>query len=365
MFSTSAVLCVAGAAMLAAGRTAPRSAADPGCAADWDSTRTMVERDYAGYRDKTGAAERRAAFAALTDSVRAAVEAAADDRACTAALQRWTTFFRDPHLSLWQPDPDPAQPAAATTGPTAAPPAPYAIRYPDDSTAVLVLSDFGQRRKAGIDSLLAAHRARLLATPYLVIDVRRNGGGWTESYAGVLPLLYTDPIRVDGMEAWASEGNVAYVRGMLASERAPAALKEQLRPLLARMEAHPGEFVVIAVDSTIRMPEVLPLPRAVALLTARQCASTCEQFVLDARQSRKVVVIGAGNTRGMTDYGNARTVTLPSGLRRLQLPSARSMRLPETRMDMVGIAPDVRIPEAEADTVAFAVRELRRRAGAH
>lgn len=336
--------------------------ADSACAVDWDSTYTIVSRDYAGFADKTASAERAAAFAAVTDSVRAALRTAADAQACTEALNRWIAFFRDRHLQLWEPGaPAPQSPAAA--------PAPgverrLGVTFLDDSTALLTLPDFGQRARPAIDSTVRAHRDRLLATPFLVIDVRGNGGGWTASYGRVLPLLYTDPIHVDGMEGWASEGNIAEMRRMLHSPDTPEPIKAQIRTLAPLFEANPGRFVPVAGNDTITFDTVYPLPRAVAIIADRRCASTCEQFLLDAGQSRKVTVFASENTRGMLDYGNLRTVRLPSGLRRLAVPTTRSLRLPQNPMDMVGIEPGVRIPPGEADPVAFAARHLRG-AGGH
>jgi Peptidase family S41 len=330
------------------------------CEADFDSVQSAVRRDYAGYGDK--APGREAALAALTDSVRAEARAAVlDPDACTTALRRWIAWFRDRHLAVSDRLPPPPRPGGEPAGVSVRPLPDInepAAHWVDDSTAVLRLPDFGQRRKAAVDSLVAAHRERLLATPYLVIDVRGNGGGWTEVYASVIPLLYTGPIQIPGMDAWASEGNVAYAKTMLASDRLPAEIRTEVEALVPRMEAAPGSFVPLAPDTVVRMDTVHPLPRAVALLVDRRCASTCEQFVLDARQSAKVTVMGAENTGGLTDYGNARTIPLPSGFRRLHLPTARSRRLPANPMDMVGIEPAVKVPADEARPVDFAVRWL-------
>jgi C-terminal processing protease CtpA/Prc len=79
---------------------------------------------------------------------------------------------------------------------------------------VLRLPSFAVNRKPAVDQLVNDNRTRLLSTPYLVIDVRGNGGGWTDAYSSVMPLLYTDPIFVDGMDAWASPGNIASVRAL-------------------------------------------------------------------------------------------------------------------------------------------------------
>ncbi|HEX5723879.1 MAG TPA: S41 family peptidase [Longimicrobiaceae bacterium] len=336
----------------------PLSPAAVSCRADYDFMTSVVRRDYAGFPDKVPGHE--SALAALEDSVGSSVRAAADLSACTAALVRWIGFFHDHHLQVY----DTLQTSSARRAPTtpvdsaAARQRVLSVRWLDDSTAVLRLPNFGQRQKPAIDSLVAAHRARLLATPYLIIDIRGNGGGWTGSYSSVIPLVYTGPIRMYGMEAWASEGNIANVREMLGSPNTPEEIKAQIRAMLPRLEAGRGTFVVMEGEHEFRLDTVHPLPRSVAILVDRLCASTCEQFVLDAGQSSKVTVFGTANTGGFLDYGNVRTIRLPSGERTLRVPTTRSGRLPEQPLDATGIAPEVRIPRDEADAVEFARRYL-------
>ena len=327
------------------------------CAADFEALEAKVRGDYSGFQDKvTG---REAEFEVFTERVRAEVKAANDPAACTAALRRWVGFFRDRHLAVSETRP---RPAAEEKKPEGAPPVDESLptlRFYEDGTAVLRLPDFGNRYKTPIDKLIADNRARLLATPYLVIDVRGNGGGWTAAYDAVLPLLYTDPVFRDGMDVWASPGNIATAREVASSDKLPAAIREQARGMLARMEASPGQFVTMVEDSELRLDAVLPLPRAVAVLVDRRCASTCEQFLLDARQSRKVKVLGERNTGGLLDYGNALTTPLPSGHRRMQVPTTRSRRLPAIPLDLAGIMPDIRLRKDEPDPVDFARRYLK------
>jgi hypothetical protein len=337
----------------------PPAAGAKACFTDFEALEAKVRGDYSGFQDKVTGPGREAELDAFTERVRAEVRAAADAAACTAALRRWVGFFRDRHLAVSETRPRPAAGEGKTEG---APPADEGLptlRFYDDGTAVLRLPEFGNSSKAPIDKLMADNRARLLSTPYLVIDVRGNGGGWTAAYDAVLPLLYTDPVFRDGMDVWASPGNIASARAMAASEKAPAAIREQARALLARMEQSPGRFVTMVEDGELRLDAVLPLPRAVAVLVDGRCASTCEQFLLDARQSRKVKVFGERSTRGLLDYGNALTTPLPSGERRMHVPTTRSRRLPAIPLDLAGIMPDVRLRKDEPDPVAFARRYLK------
>jgi hypothetical protein len=337
----------------------PPSTGAKACSADFEALEAKVRGDYAGFQDKVTGPGREAELDAFTERVRSEVRAAADSAACTAALRRWAGFFRDRHLAVSETRPRPAaeekRPAAAPAVDDGAP----TLRFYEDGTAVLRLPGFGHGDKAPIDKLIADNRARLAATPYLVIDVRGNGGGWTAAYESVIPLLYTDPIFRDGMDAWASPGNIASTREIVASDKAPVAIRAQARGLLARMEASPGQFVTMVEDGELRLDAVLPLPRAVAVLVDGRCASTCEQFLLDARQSRKVKVFGERSTRGLLDYGNALTTPLPSGERRMHVPTTRSLRLPAVPLDLAGIMPDIRLRQNEPDPVEFARRYLK------
>lgn len=332
------------------------------CVAAFDSLRATFERDYPGYGEKvTG---REGALAALTDSVRVEAARSDDHSVCIPALWRWTAFFHDPHVMIWQAAP-PALPgegggAVEPQAPLPDDPLRPSLGYLDDSTAVLRLPSFDMAYKAALDSLIEEARGRLLATPILVVDVRQNGGGYTGSFDAVLPLLASGPIVRPGADVWTSAANVAFVRGWLTDDDAPEALRTQVRAVLPAMEARPHQFVPFAPDDVVSFGEPSEFPRAVGVLVDRGCASSCENFVLDARQSRKVTVFGAENTRGMGDYGNVRATWLP-GWRRLRIPTSRSRRLPDEPLDNVGVAPDVRLPAGLTDAVEVVRCHLLRR----
>jgi hypothetical protein len=333
---------------------APSMAPAAACVLDFDSVQTVVQRDYAGFRSK--AADRGSELARITAEVRAAALEARTSADCTATLNRWISFFGDPHLQLWEPEAqtggEPGSAAAVPQSSTRDPRLP-SLQFPDERSAVLRLPDFGNRYKPAIDSLIAESLDSLLSRPNLVIDVRNNGGGWTGSYEAIIPLLYTEPIFVHGMDSWPSEGNLAYARSMLESGRLPPAIMAEIRELIEQMERRPGEFVS-GGDRHVQLDSVYPLPANVGIIIGRGCASTCEQFVLDARQSSKVTVFGTGNTAGFTDYGNVRQIRTPSGLRLFQVPMSRSRRLPANPMDLVGISPAVLI--ADGEPIEFVLR---------
>jgi C-terminal processing protease CtpA/Prc len=101
-------------------------------------------------------------------------------------------------------------------------------------------------------------------------------------------------------------------------------------------------------------------PREVAIIQDRGCASSCEGFVLRARQSRKVTTYGT-NTSGIHDYGNVRESKAPCGTLVLRHPTTRAGYMPEGAIDNVGIPPQVAIPATEVFPVDWVLRRMAER----
>ena len=329
------------------------------CVVAFDSLEAIMRSDYPGYAEKARGRER--ALAALADSVRAVARSSADYRVCIPAMQRWIHYFRDPHLMLWQSAPPtsasaklPAADGAVVPEAPAADPDRPTLLAVDDSTFVVRIPSLDRSYKAALDSLVAVHRDRLLSTPYLVIDFRGDGGGCTCTYGALVPLLYGGPFREMGFDLWASPANVAFIRATLTDDTISDSSKSELRRVLPHLVVASNAFVPFPDDTVVRLDTVYPMPRAVAVLVDHGCASSCEDFVLMARESRKVTIVGPERTAGVHDYGNVRAVWLP-GWRRLRIPTTRSHRLPSGAIDNVGLAPGVWVPAGVGDTIRFAL----------
>ena len=123
----------------------------------------------------------------------------------------------------------------------------------------------------------------------------------------------------------------------------------------ARKAAPSGTYVLPAGAPRIEVEaprRVLASPQRIAVMIDRTCGSSCEEFVLLARQSFKVKKFGRP-TAGALDYSNLRPHDLPSGRRRLFYATSRSLRLPSNPIDGFGIGPDQLLPAPENDA-AFA-----------
>jgi len=160
--------------------------------------------------------------------------------------------------------------------------------------------------------------------------------------------VYSGPIHEYGSDVWTSPANVAYYRQLVKSSFLSAVDRREITSFLARAEQHINQFVALSPDTIIQRDTVFPMPRRVAVLMDSGCASSCEEFLLEVRQSSKVTLMGT-HSRGMNDYGGWRRVSLPTNRKR------------GPRIYNVGIAPAAPIPSSERDTIAFARRYLSRR----
>jgi C-terminal processing protease CtpA/Prc len=137
----------------------------------------------------------------------------------------------------------------------------------------------------------------------------------------------------------------------------------------AMRRPHDAELVPLGppLASTVPASEVLAQPARVGILIDGSCSSSAENFLLAARQSKKVTLFGA-RTFGAMDFQNVRMAPLPSGKRQLMFGMTMSTRLDDQAAEPErGIAPevplDVRILRDADRGVDHALTSLRRSAG--
>lgn len=219
----------------------------------------------------------------------------------------------------------------------------FAVRDLSPGTILVQIPTFNDPR--GIDSLFAAEGERIRGAERLVVDVRGNGGGSDFNFRHLLPLVYTRPIHTVSIEALATEENIRANETLAADTTWPEAQRQRMREFIARLETARGSWYVFP-DNTHEEPAVLERPRRVDVLLDRGCASSCEQFLLAARQSGKVALYG-DRSAGIIDFGNVRSARMPEGTLVLNHPTTRSKRLPHDPIDGVGIRPDFPVPAGE------------------
>ena len=239
----------------------------------------------------------------------------------------------------------------------------FSFKLLDSNTAYISIRSFSGGYSTYLDSAYKAVMPELKKRRNLIIDVRGNGGGSDMNYRALMPLIYTDPIIGDVVDYYATPDNIkAY---------------EQLRDLykskpeiygangyqnwdygVARMRSvAPNTFVPMSgnMPSTTKYSVNKGYPRKVAIIYDRNCASSCEAFLFEARNSKKVVTVGQ-NSGGYTGYGNVMSITTPCG-NTLSWTTTRYRN--QRQYDFVGIPPQHKVPEQENNWVRYTQQLLK------
>lgn len=238
--------------------------------------------------------------------------------------------------------------------------APFLERL-SDRTLYLRIPSFAFEQKALIDSVLAANDALIRRTENFIIDIRYGTGGSDASYAGLIPYLYSGPIRSVSVKLRATELNAAGYEAYADMFGRDTEDGRSCLDIASRMRAALGGWIehdaqAWSVDSS---HTVLPFPQRVGILCNEGNGSTDEQFLLEARTSYKVKLFGRP-TFGTLDASNMRQVTSPDGCFELGYTMSLSHRLPHMPVDVMGIQPDHYLDDGipELDWVGYVQRVM-------
>ena len=213
----------------------------------------------------------------------------------------------------------------------------------NETTLYLRIPSFDFSEKSAIDSVLSANKDIILKTKNLIIDLRGNGGGFDSSFEGLLPFLYTNPIRRLGMVYLSTSLNnqrmldFANTTEYDFNEETRQWSRESYDTLQSRL----GEFVNVGGQEVYidTLDTVYEYPKNVGIIIHKENGSTTEQFLLAAKQSKKVKLFGV-STWGCIDTGNQYSVESPCKEFKLFYSLSRSLRVPDMIIDDIGIQPD-------------------------
>lgn len=213
----------------------------------------------------------------------------------------------------------------------------------NETTLYVRIPSFNESYKRKIDSVMTANKAKILATKNLVIDIRNNGGGSDASYSEIIPYLYTNPVRGVGVEYLSTKLNNQRMLDFINKpeyefdEEGKKWAKESYDKLQSKL----GQFVNLneEVVSIGKLDTIYPYPQHVGIIINEANGSTAEQFLLEAKQSKKVKLFGV-TTFGVLDISNMYFVDSPCKEFQLGYSLSRSMRIPDFTIDEKGIQPD-------------------------
>jgi len=214
-------------------------------------------------------------------------------------------------------------------------------------TLVLRIPSFNGTNKKIIDSVLKANHQAITSTKNLIIDIKNGTGGSDRSYKGILPYLYTNPIRNEGLAFYSTPLNNSRMDKLAAMPQFSQEEKDWFKKGKKTLDAKLGQFVNLSESgktySMTTYDEVYAYPKNVAIIINQRNGSTDEQFLLTVKQSRKVKLFGA-TTFGVLDISNMHFVLSPCKQFELGYCLTKSYRIPHMAIDGKGIQPDYPLP---------------------
>ncbi len=219
-----------------------------------------------------------------------------------------------------------------------------------NSTTVLIrIPSFDQSYKKAIDSVISISKPMLAKTENLILDLRNNGGGSDGSFSEIIPLIYTNPIRSIGVEFLSTKLNNQRMLDFINNPEYEFDDEEKkwAQESYDKLNMKLGEFVNLrdGIVSEKKLDSIALFPKNVGILINENCGSTTEQFLLAAKQSKKVKLFGT-TTAGVLDISNMYFVESPCKEFTLGYCLSRSMRIPEMTIDEKGIQPDFYIDKS-------------------
>ncbi len=213
----------------------------------------------------------------------------------------------------------------------------------NNNTLYFRIPSFQDSEKKAIDSVINANRQKILSTKNLIIDIRNGTGGSDASYKEILPFIYTNPVRTVGVEYLSTKLNNQRMLDFINKPEYgfDEEGKQWAKTAYEKLDKALGKFVNINESNVTidKYDTIYPYPQNVGIIINQGNGSTDEQFLLAAKQSKKVKLFGT-TTRGVLDVSNMYFVNAPCNEFELGYSLTRSMRIPEFTIDDKGLQPD-------------------------
>ncbi|WP_275140579.1 S41 family peptidase [Elizabethkingia meningoseptica] len=238
----------------------------------------------------------------------------------------------------------------------------FDIKPVTDKTTIIKLPSFDYPYVEIIENLINNNRSLLENSKNLIVDIRGNSGGTDTAYYNLLPYIMTGAIRKMGVEYLSTKTLVDGLTGYIESVKNKEDRKEEIEMLnkqIALLKNNMGKFVNLSGNlfSVNKIETSGKGPEHIVVLVDKRVGSAAENFVMATRQSKKVKIAGTVSSGGL-DYAAARFFDFGCPEYQLQLPTFRSLRLPDYPVDNIGLQPDLYLDKNIEDWVQYITEYL-------
>jgi hypothetical protein len=211
----------------------------------------------------------------------------------------------------------------------------YSFNEIDSVTNYIQLKSFDRSLKQQLAEFYDSIDVIIQKKPFLIIDLRDNGGGDEESYSELLKYTYDKPLKVDQVSVWVTPDNIKSYEEAGWNKSFIDELKST--ELFTFTSNDKDEVGLWDMEGTI-------YPRKVAIIFNRITGSAAEGMITYTVQSDKVITLGE-NSGGYIGYGNVMAVAVPCG--NYILKNTTTKYLHNSIFEFVGIEPMYKLSYTE------------------
>lgn len=187
----------------------------------------------------------------------------------------------------------------------------------DSKTNYMYLPTFDGDFTAAIQDFYRTYDPIIRSKPVLIIDVRDNLGGSDANVDPLLKYLYTKPFSAEAIEVFVTKENIRKLTeyyDLVKNDTVnyDAETLNYISGEIERMQSVPDKtFIKRGETENIELNEILAYPEKIAIISNRNCASSCETLLFLAMESDKTIIVG-DNSGGYVGYGDITEATTPN-----------------------------------------------------
>lgn len=219
----------------------------------------------------------------------------------------------------------------------------YSFNLVNNMIPMITVNDFRDREQ--MQQLIEAHHETISTSQALIIDVRECQGGSDSVYLPLLNYLFQPNPTINSDDIFHHMTERNYYNRMNSFKKFNQNNEDPfIAAFIKEMHKHRNKgFVEFDLSDFDNQVTILGSehPQLVIILIDKYCGSSGEQFVIDASQSDKVIMIGRP-TRGVIDYSNQAVQTYEAEGYEFRYATSKSQRVNEGQgIDGKGVQPNI------------------------
>lgn len=187
----------------------------------------------------------------------------------------------------------------------------------DNETNYMYIPTFSGNWYAKILEFYKKNDSIIQSKPYLIIDVRNNGGGSDACVYPLLTYIYTKPFYDDNVDVYSTKENIRksiewYEQNKNDTINFDKKVFKETLDEIESMKSVPNKtFITRSKGEQIKLDSIVKKPSKIAIITNKYCASSCETLLFWAKESDKTIIVGE-NSGGYVGYGEISEVHTPN-----------------------------------------------------